>query len=292
MKLCILSWLFVFLLSCAEAQRKQLSGVSIYAIKTTGELLWYKDLDQHGTNGKCGERGWDPNSGKQIYSGFEDVKQLILADNGILYALMNTGKLIFFRDGYQNGRNGDDGSHGWVRGSGSPIGCGWDIKQIVAGANGIIYALKNTGELLWYKDEYQNGDNGLCGEHGWARNSGSQIGCGWDFKQIFSGGNGVIYAIKNSGELIWYKDLYQNGTNGKCGERGWDTNSGKQIGCGWGGFKTIFSGNNGVIFTIKNTGELLWYRDLIKNGNNGKCGDRGWDPNSGNQVGCGWLNFK
>ena len=287
------SVLCFFFISATRAQLPSSTGpVSIYALKNTGELLWYKDLIQNGTNGNCGERGWHSNSGRRIGDGLQDITQIISEGNGILYALKSTGDLLWLRDIWQNGKNDPDAPLGWDARSLEPIGCGWGFKQIVSGGNGIIYALKNTGELLWYKDLYQNGKNGVCGEHGWDPKSGNQIGCGWDFDHIFSGGNGVIYAIKSTGELFWYKDVNRNGTNGKCGEHGWDQNSGKQVGCGWSGFKEFYTGSNGIIYALKSTGELLWYRDMFRNGTNGKCGELGWNANSGKQIGCGWGDFK
>ena len=71
-----------------------------------------------------------------------------------------------------------------------------------------------------------------------------------------------FYAIANSGELFWYKDLKRDGTNGPNAETGWDPRSGSQIGVGWQMFSQVFSGGDGIIYGIKPTGELLWYKAL------------------------------
>jgi hypothetical protein len=42
-----------------------------------------------------------------------------------------------------------------------------------------------------------------------------------------------IYAIEASGDLLWYRDLRRDGTNGARAESGWDQRSGNQIGIGW-----------------------------------------------------------
>ena len=90
----------------------------------------------------------------------------------------------------------------------------------------VIYAVKPTGELLWYQ---YDPDLQI-----WDPNSGSQIGFGWDeFVHVFSGGDGIIYAIKPTGELLWYQDTLRDGTNDPDTEQGWASNSGNQIGIGW-----------------------------------------------------------
>src|SRR3954451_5778526 len=104
------------------------------------------------------------------------------------------------------------------------------FKQVVGTNSGNIYAITASGGLLWYKDLKQDGTNGSCGETGWHINSGSQVGFGWEnFKHVFSGANGIIYAITPTGELLWYQDLLQDGTNGSLAESGWHLNSGSQI---------------------------------------------------------------
>lgn len=143
----------------------------------------------------------------------------------------------------------------------------------VFGDSEIIYAINSTaptGELRWYKDMKRDGTNGAHAETGWAPHSGNQIGIGWGgFQHVFSGGDGVLYAIKATGELLWYRDIKRDGTNGAHAESGWAPHSGNQIGIGWGGLQHAFSGGGGVIYVIKATGELLWYKDLKRDGTNG-----------------------
>jgi hypothetical protein len=62
------------------------------------------------------------------------------------------------------------------------------------------------------------------------------VGIGWgDFKQVFSGGNGVIYAIAADGTLNWYRH------NGYATGAGLETpgawEGAKNVGHGWGDFK-------------------------------------------------------
>ena len=72
-------------------------------------------------------------------------------------------------------------------------------------------------------------------------NAPSVIGQGgWgQFKFLFSGGNGILYAVNPQGQLLFYRDTTQNGTG--------DVNTPSVIGQGgWGQFKFLFSGGNGI----------------------------------------------
>lgn len=209
----------------------------------------------------------------------------VTSDGGVIYAAANSGALLWYQDLKRDGTNGSHAESGWASNSGSQIGSGWNMfKCVLSGGAGIVYAIKATGELLWYRDVKRDGSSG------WDPNSGTQIGSGWDqFKFVFYGGNGIIYAVKPTGELFWYQDLKRDGTNGANGQTGWAPGSGNQIGSGWDGFEHVFSGDDGVIYTIKPGGELLWYQDVNRNGMNGPRGETGWDPKSGSQIGAGWI---
>jgi len=147
----------------------------------------------------------------------------------------------------------------------------------------VIYAVKPTGELLWY--QYKPDVNQ------WGANSGSQIGYEWDqFVHVFSGGDGIIYAIKPTGELLWYQDTLRNGTNGPQAERGWAANSGSQISYEWDQFVHVLSAGNGIMYGVRITefgGNLFRYRDLLRNGTNGPDASQGWDASS-KSIGSGW----
>ena len=62
---------------------------------------------------------------------------------------------------------------------------------------------------------------------------------GWgEFEQLLSGGDGVIYGVTATGDLMWYRHLgWEDGTFR------WTSESGKKVGVGWGGLKQVFSGN-------------------------------------------------
>jgi Tachylectin len=93
------------------------------------------------------------------------------------------------------------------------------------------------GRLLFYRDTTQNGTGdvdtpGVIGQGGWE-----------NFKFLFSGGNGIIYAVNPEGQLLFYRDNTQNGTG--------DVNTPSVIGLGgWADFKFLFSGGNGIIYAV------------------------------------------
>lgn len=76
-------------------------------------------------------------------------------------------------------------------------------KQIFAGDNGDIYTIKNDGILQLH--QHSGFQTGLGeSEGGWQ--PARSLSKGWgNFKQAFSGGGGMLYAITNDGVLRWYK---------------------------------------------------------------------------------------
>jgi N,N-dimethylformamidase len=216
--------------------------------------------------------------------------KFLTTDDGAFYAVQETGELLWYRDVFRNGTNAPDGSTGWHPNSQSEIGVGWNgFEALLAGGSGTLYAIQPTGELLWYQDVNQNGTSRADGT-GWHPNSRGEIGVGWQgFRQVFSGGDGIIYAIQPTGELLWYRDLNRDGTSRADGT-GWDPRSGSVIGTGWHGFLEVFSNGGGNIYGILPTGELIWYRDVNRDGTS-RADGTGWHPRSRTQVGTGWHGF-
>jgi hypothetical protein len=98
------------------------------------------------------------------------------------------------------------------------------FKFVTGDNQGIIYAINQAGDLLFYRDLARNGTAN------WAFNGvGQAIGTGWSaFTELFSGGLGIIYAISPEGSLLYYQDQAQNGT------ARWAYNGqGQRIGSGW-----------------------------------------------------------
>lgn len=143
----------------------------------------------------------------------------------LLYAINAQGDLTWYR---HLGR--EDGSFRWD--NPAKVGTGWDkFEHVFSGGGGIIYAIEpaspaapfhgrpsaSGGRLLWYR--HLGRDDGSVewdGPHA--------VGTGWSgFERVFSGGNGVIYAVKphvdavihangestpaSGGDLMWYRHL-------------------------------------------------------------------------------------
>jgi hypothetical protein len=102
---------------------------------------------------------------------------------------------------------------------------------VVADSDGIIYAIRPDGELLWYRHEGRDD-----GSAEWTEDVGRAVGTGWgDFQQVFPGGDGVIYAIRNDGGLLWYRHEGRDD-----GSAEWTEGTGRSIGTGWGDFQQVF----------------------------------------------------
>ncbi|NOU32035.1 MAG: hypothetical protein HOO96_29375 [Polyangiaceae bacterium] len=285
--------------------RRDVKGV-VYALNASKQLQWYRHDGR--TNGSF---AWGYGSGNVVGTGW-DVKQLFAgsASDGVLYTVDAGNQLHWYRN---SGRVG--GAFRWEPGSGSVVGYGWNFKTLFSGGDGIIYGITpvvpatpatgigpdyaahpaSGGELKWYRH-----DGRQDGSFAWAPRSGSTVGTGWGgFKQVFSGGDGVIYAITpatpatprtgigatyaghpaSGGELKWYRHI------GRAdGTFTWAPGSGAVVGTGWGSFEKVFSGGDGVIYTVASNGELKWYR------HDGRTnGTFTWAPGSGSVVGTGWT---
>ena len=103
--------------------------------------------------------------------------------------------------------------------------------------NGAIYAIGNSDNLLWYGHEGRND-----GTFRWSVNSehpelnGRKVGNGWNVKHVFSGGDGIIYAIDQNNDLLWYR--HEGRSDGTFR---WTFDKGKKVGNGW-NVKHVFSG--------------------------------------------------
>ena len=280
----------------------------IYAITPDGRLLWYRDDDRHGKNGPNAERGWAAGSGNQIGKGWNGLKRVFSGGDGIIYAVTEDGRLLWFRDDDRQGYNGPNAERGWAAGSGNQIGKGWNGATHVFSdvPRGIIYAITEDGRLLWFRDDDRQGNNGPNAERGWAAGSGNQIHFGWyRFVHVCASG-GNIYAVTADGRLLWYRDDNGQGGNDPGGSTGWAAGSGNQIGVGWDGITHVFEGGieapkigeqGGIIIYVvaqlvlvsgRTTGGLFWYRDADTKGGNAPDGSRGWSVGSGNQIAKGW----
>jgi hypothetical protein len=194
----------------------------IYRVDSKGDLLWYRH-----TGRATGAPTWaGPNN---VGHGWQDNRLVFGAGEAIVYAIAQNGDLLWFRhSGYK------DGSPSWANeGKAAKVGAGWnDVRLAFAGGNGIIYAVDRKGDLFWY---HHLGD--ADGKFSWTNNAQpTKVGNGWnDVAAAFSGGDGLIYALKRDGNLYWY-----NHSGFRTGAATWAPGTGNRIGTGWGSTVRIF----------------------------------------------------
>jgi uncharacterized protein (TIGR02145 family) len=155
---------------------------------------------------------------------------------------------------------------------GIKIGSGWDFLHVFSGGKGILYAITDNYDLLYYKHQDKP-----TGERQFPI-AGLRIGTGWEFKHVFSGGDGVIYAINHKNELIYYKHV-ENPTTSKN-----FIEPGIRIGTGW-DFKKVFAGGGGIIYAINHNDDLIYYKHIVN-----PTKDINFE-NPGYKIGAGW-NFR
>lgn len=218
----------------------------LYGVDPGGSLLYWR-LDG---NGKVGASGRMPGGG-----GWGSMRVITAGNNGEIFAVHQNGDLYFYKH---------DGNLNWVSGSGRKVGNGWGaMKSVFAGGTDtdgtrVLYAIDGNGTLKLYR--FSRSD---------ASHTGTQdIGWGWNFARVFAGGNGAVYGIKTTGELV----RYQFNLNRVSG-----TPRPHQVGTGWAGFKHVFAGPSGAIYAVASDDRLLYYRDL------GDAGVAGPQP-----IGHGW----
>ncbi len=167
---------------------------------------------------------------------------------------------------------------------------------------GNIYGVSNGGDLFYYRDVARDGTSR------WAFDGiGQQIGSGWTgVRSVFSGGDGILYAISQDGRLLFFRDDARNGTQGwafggqaqdlgkvfcieydASGMPVLEDGAPKVVDAAWSSFWTVFSGGGGVIYAITYAGDLLYYRDVARNGT------RAWSYGGvGQRIGVGWGDFR
>lgn len=244
----------------------------VYGLTSGGDLMCY----QH--NGYLsGSGSWS--YGNNVGWGWNQV----FAGSGSVYGIESNGDLMWYR--HDSSSTCGQAWTGRVK-----VGNGWNFKQVFgmtsteSDGGGVIYAIGTDGVLHWYRHYcYANGGStGGC----WASNGGTVVGTGWQgFRQVFSGGNGVIYGIQQDGTLLWYRHKAYKTGGGLAGD--WE--GPYRVGTGWQSFTNVFAGgSDGVIYAVQSDGSLRWYRHLAVSTGGGAVTD--WTgPNT---VGSGWNSFR
>lgn len=244
---------------------------TLYAIDEAGALLWFRDRSNNGT------QNWSKNSERLISlpSLWSQFRQVFAGEGGVFYAIAPEGDLWWFKD------QANDGSRDWAVNSGNVISGGWNwglFPSVFAGDGGIIYAITSGGDLLWFKDQANDGTPD------WAPRSGSLISGNWnwyEFQSVFASSGGVLYSITSEGDLLWFKDQAGNGT------QRWAPRSGKRISqLNWGLFYSVLASSGGVLYAITTAGDLLWFKDCANDGS------QNWAARSGSLISqLNWARF-
>lgn len=152
------------------------------------------------------------------------------------------------------------------------------FKFVTGDNRGNFYAVEADGRLLHQSDQTRTGATRSAAPT-WA--AAKQIGSGWaGFMHVFSGGDGILYAVQPNGDLMYYKDLDNNG--------GWAHGGvGQKIGSGFDQFQHVFSGGDGIIYAVRHDGAVQFYKDLARDGT------ASWfNSGIGVVVATGWSNLR
>jgi hypothetical protein len=173
-----------------------------------------------------------------------------------IYLVGSDGILRWYRHNGAESGAGLETQGAWA--GGLPVGRGWNgLKAVFGGGGDTIYGIGADGLLKWYRHVGFNTGAGLESPTAWL--GARDVGRGWGgLQHVFSGGNGIIYTIADDGILRWYR---HNGFRTGVGLEtpgAWE--GPKAVGRGWGGLRKVFSGGDGVIYTIADDGILRWYR--------------------------------
>jgi len=258
------------------------SPVYIYGIDEHGNLKWYRH-----NGGATGEPvstpgAWD--GPHYVGVGWQNFERVFPGTGPIFYAVDKIGDLLWYRhNGFASGS-----THNEVGAWDGPTiqSWGWQgLEQIFSGSDGVIYAITKDGTLRWYRHKrWLNGDSkNVPG----AWEGPKVLGTGWqDYKKVFSGCKGTIYAITQDGTLKWLKHLeYLTG-----GSRPSAWLAPRTVGIGWQNFQHVFPACNGIIYAVTPNGELWWYKHNGANSGKGLNSPGAWEgPKT---VSYGWQNIK
>ncbi len=159
------------------------------------------------------------------------------------------------------------------------VATGWDeYKDVFPGGSNIIYAVTQDGTLRWFKHTGFSAGLGAESEGAWET---KDLGDGWaDYEWVFSGGGGLIYAMRPGGKLYWFKHTgYLDGRATMEGP--------KEIGSHWDQFKRVFPGGEGIIYVVAADNRLKWLRhiDYLN-------GAKAWEEPPKDVGGPGWGTYQ
>ncbi len=240
------------------------------------------ETDSGATLGPAPDATLTPVEGHLVALNWGGAREMYSGGNGVIYMINPEGEFFWYRhDGYL------DGSPRWAfEATRQQIGVGWNsFEQTFSGGGGAIYTIPPTGELNWYHHDGVNDgtftwmiEPGVSGANAAPR----QVATGWaDYKQVLPGGQGVIYAVTPSGDLLWFRH-----DGASDGSPTWAPGSGTAIARGW-TYPQVLGGQRGVLYAITESGELLWFRH-----DGFLDGTIAWADAAPRTVGVGWSGFE
>jgi hypothetical protein len=151
-----------------------------------------------------------------------------------------------------------------------------------AAKSAYLYGIDSDGALKWYKQNSVTTGGG-------AWQGGNKVGSGWNsYQMVFSGGGNTIYGITPDGLLKWHKHLGFRAGGGLDQPGAWADS--RTVGRGWNGFSQVFSGGDGVIYTITQNGTLQWRRHRGYLIGAGLETPGAWEGPK--DIGRGWAGFR
>ncbi len=116
----------------------------LYSVAPDGKLLWYKHVNANDGN------AFPVFESKSVGRGWGDVVRIWSPGMGIIYAVKPDGTLLWFYHRRWRDGGGLALPDAWE--GPKIVGSGWqDFKLIAGAANGLVYALENSGRLLVYR---------------------------------------------------------------------------------------------------------------------------------------------
>jgi hypothetical protein len=156
---------------------------------------------------------------------------------GRIFGIDSAGTLRWYRHADPAG-----GTYNWVANNfGNVVGDGWNaFADVLSGGNGVLYTVDSAGTLRWYRDTDPGG-----GTFSWATtNFGNVVGDGWNtLLHVVPNGDGTIYAVRQNGDLIWFRHLGVND-----GTYSYAAASGTKIGDGFNQCERLIGGGDGVLY--------------------------------------------
>jgi Tachylectin len=154
----------------------------------------------------------------------------------------------------------------------------WGVfKHVFTGGNGVFYVITQDGKLIWFRHAAFLTGQGTDVPGAW--DDAHEVASDWgDYRQAFSAGSGIIYAITANGQLVWFRHA-----GFADGRAEWEGPI--PLTDGWANYEQVFSGGNGVIYAIGADGILKWNRH-----DGYQTGANEWQPAT--DVGRGWNGFK